>query len=82
MSPLIGSDDKEFPMPDARRPAGPSKPTHIARENAAVREEIEDALASRDDDQPPSAHQPSREQASPQARNETPSGTREKPKDR
>ena len=31
-------------MPNARRPAGPTKPVHVEREDANEREQIEDAL--------------------------------------
>ncbi len=31
-------------MPNARRPAGPTSPTHLEREQANEREQIEDAL--------------------------------------
>lgn len=58
-------------MPNARRPAGPTNPTHTARDEADTREQVRDAL---DPAAPraPHAHQPSREQPSPQPRNESP----------
>lgn len=31
-------------MPNAKRPAGPTKPTHIEREKAIEREQIDEAL--------------------------------------
>ena len=31
-------------MPNAKRPAGPTKPIHIERENAIEREQIDEAL--------------------------------------
>jgi hypothetical protein len=31
-------------MPNANRPAGPTKPTHLVRENAIEREQIDEAL--------------------------------------
>jgi hypothetical protein len=31
-------------MPNAKRPAGPTKPTHLVRENAIEREQIDEAL--------------------------------------
>ena len=58
-------------MPNARRPAGPTKPTHLEREDATEREQIDEALGDAQASEGTHAGKPSRHNpTSPQVGNE------------
>ncbi|MEW6704664.1 MAG: hypothetical protein AB1430_07430 [Pseudomonadota bacterium] len=58
-------------MKNSNRPAGPGQPTHLQRAQADEREEIDEALNPQAERDPREGHQPTRNQPSPQPRNES-----------
>jgi len=58
-------------MPNARRPAGPTKPTHLEREQADLREQLDEALGGAESANRTHAGKVSREnRPSPNPRNQ------------
>lgn len=58
-------------MPNAGSPAGPAKPTNKAREDAEMREQIDEALRPDADRAPHGGHAVTRNEPSPEARGES-----------
>jgi hypothetical protein len=58
-------------MPNAGSPAGPAKPTNKAREKAVMREQVDETLRPDPERAPHGGHAVTRNQPSPEARDES-----------
>jgi hypothetical protein len=67
---VVLTPEKETHVKNSQRPSGPGQPTHRDRALADQREEIDEALNPNAERDPRDSHQPTRNQPSPQPRNE------------